>query len=216
MTRTIKIDFVSDVSCPWCAVGLGNLDVALQRLEGEAAADLRFQPFELNPHMAPEGEDRVEHIARKYGADRAQQAVNRDRLRTLAAKAGFEIASGEGGRIYNTFDAHRLLHWAGLEGRQPALKRALLAAYHSHMQDPSDHEVLVAAAGSVGLDPAAAREVLVSGRYGEEVREAERAWQRAGVTGVPAVVIGERYLITGAQPPEAFEQAIRKALSEAP
>lgn len=215
MARTVKIDFVSDVSCPWCAIGLSNLDIALQRLEGEAAADLRFQPFELNPHMPPEGEDRVEHLARKYGVDRAQQAANREKLRALAANVGFDIATADAGRIYNTFDAHRLLHWAQLEGRQPALKRALLAAYHSHMQDPSDPDVLVAAAESVGLDRDAARDVLASGRYADEVREAERAWRRAGVSGVPAVVIGDRYLISGAQPPETFEQAIRKALSEA-
>ena len=188
MARTVKIDFVSDVSCPWCAIGLANLDVALKRLEGEAAADLRFQPFELNPHMPPEGEDRVEHLARKYGLDRAQQAANREKLRALAANVGFEIATADGGRIYNTFDAHRLLHWAQLEGRRrrsaprrPALKRALLAAYHSHMQDPSDHDVLVAAAESVGLDRDAARDVLASGRYADEVRDMEQrmAAQRA-------------------------------------
>jgi predicted DsbA family dithiol-disulfide isomerase len=215
MTRTIKIDFVSDVVCPWCAVGLGNLDVALQRLDGEVAVDLRFQPFELNPDMPREGEDRVEHLGRKYGLDPAQQAANREKLRALAAKVGVDIAVGEGGRIYNTFDAHRLLHWAGLEGRQPALKRELLAAYHGRTQDPSDPEVLVAAAASAGLDADAAREVLASGRYAEEVREAERAWRRAGINGVPAVVVAERYLISGAQPPEIFEQAIRKAAAEA-
>lgn len=215
MTRTVKIDFVSDVSCPWCAIGLGNLDVALKRLEGEVTADLRFQPFELNPQMPPEGEDRFEHLARKYGVDHAQAAANREKLRALAANVGFEIATGDGGRVYNTFDAHRLLHWAQLEGRQAALKRALLAAYHSRMQDPGDHEVLVAAAQSVGLDGDAARDVLALGRYADEVRDAERAWLRAGVSGVPAVVIGDRYLISGAQPPETFEQVIRKALSEA-
>jgi predicted DsbA family dithiol-disulfide isomerase len=214
MARTVKIDFVSDVSCPWCAIGLGNLDIALKRLEGEAAADLNFQPFELNPQMAPEGEDRVEHLARKYGMDRAQQAASREKLRAIGANAGVDIATGEGGRIYNTFDAHRLLHWAGLKGRQPELKRALLGAYHGRMQDPSDHEVLVAAAEAVGLDGDAAREVLASGRYAEEVREAERAWVRAGVNGVPAVVIGGRYLVSGAQPPEVFEEVIRKALAE--
>jgi predicted DsbA family dithiol-disulfide isomerase len=222
--RSIKIDFISDVSCPWCAIGLANLDVALKRLEGEVAADLRFQPFELNPDMPPEGEDRVEHLARKYGLDREQQAANRERLRALAAEAGFEIAAADGGRIYNTFDAQRLLYWVQLDGRLPppqrtglaaALKRALLAAYHSRMQDPSDHDVLVAAAESVGLDPDAARDVLTTGRFADEVRDMEQAWLRRGVNGVPAVAIGGRYLISGAQPPETFEQAIRNALDEA-
>jgi predicted DsbA family dithiol-disulfide isomerase len=165
--------------------------------------------------MAPEGEGRVEHLGRKYGLDPAQQAANREKLRALGAKVGVEIGTGEGGRIYNTFDAHRLLHWAELQGRQPALKRALLAAYHGRAEDVSNRDVLVAAAQSAGLDAEAAREVLASGRYAEEVREAERVWIRAGVSGVPAVVIGDRYLVSGAQPPEVFEQVIRKALSEA-
>jgi predicted DsbA family dithiol-disulfide isomerase len=213
--RTITIDFVSDVSCPWCVIGLGNLDVALKRLEGLVEPDIRFQPFELNPGLPPEGENRYDNVARKYGTGHAQAKANRERQRDLAAKVGFDMVTAEDSRFYNTFDAHRLLYWAQGEGHQPALKRALLAAYHTDMQAPNDHEVLVAAAASVGLDRATAREVLASGRYADEVREAEQAWLRAGVTGVPAVVVEGRYLISGAQPPEAFEQVIRKALSEA-
>jgi predicted DsbA family dithiol-disulfide isomerase len=215
MTKTIKIDFVSDISCPWCAIGLGNLDVALKRLEGAVEADIHFQPFELNPGMPPEGENRYDNIARKYGIGRAQASANRDRQKALAAAVGVRMETTDESRVYNTFDAHRLLHWAGIEGRQEELKRVLLAAYHADMQDPSDHELLVAAAGSVGLDRAAAREVLTSGLYADEVREAERAWQQAGVTGVPAFVVDGRYLVTGAQPAEALEQVIRKALAEA-
>ena len=214
MTKTIKIDFVSDVSCPWCVIGLGNLDAALKRLDGQVTADIRFQPFELNPGMPPEGESRFDNVARKYGVGRAQAIANRERQRGLAAQVGFDMVTTDESRFYNTFDAHRLLHWAGIEGRQEALKRALLAAYHSKMQNPADHGVLVAAADSVGLDGAAARDVLTSGRYADEVREAEAKWQRAGITGVPAVVINDRYVITGAQPPEAFEAALRKAAAE--
>jgi predicted DsbA family dithiol-disulfide isomerase len=215
MTKAIKIDFVSDVSCPWCVIGLGNLDAALKRFEGQLTADIRFQPFELNPGMPPEGESRFDNVARKYGVGREQAIANRERQRALAAQVGFTMVTTDESRFYNTFDAHRLLHWAGIEGRQEALKRALLAAYHSHMQNPGDHDVLVAAAESVGLEGGAAREVLTSGRYADVVRDTEAKWQRAGVTGVPAVVINDRYLISGAQPPEAFEQAIRKAASEA-
>lgn len=214
MPRPITIDFVSDVSCPWCVIGLGNLDVALQRLEGLVEADIRFQPFELNPNLPPEGENRYDNVLRKYGADHAQAKANRERQRALAAQVGFDMVTAEDSRFYNTFDAHRLLHWARLEGRQSALKRALLAAYHTHMQAPSDHDVLVAAAASVGLDRDAARDVLASGRYAKDVRETEETWLRAGITGVPAVVVEGRYLLTGAQPPEAFEQLIRKALAE--
>jgi len=214
MTKTIKIDFVSDVSCPWCVIGLGNLDAALKRFDGEVTADIRFQPFELNPGLPPEGESRFDNVARKYGVGREQAIVNRQRQRALAAQVGFDMVTTDDSRFYNTFDAHRLLHWARLEGRQVELKRALLAAYHSNMLNPGDHGVLVAAAESVGLDGAAARQVLISGRYADEVRAAEEKWQRAGITGVPGVVINDRYLITGAQPPEAFEAAIRKAAAE--
>ena len=214
MTKTVKIDFISDVSCPWCVIGLGNLDAALKRLEGELTADIRFQPFELNPGMPPEGESRFDNVARKYGVGREQAVANRERQRVLAAQVGFDMVTTDESRFYNTFDAHRLLHWARIEGRQEELKRALLTAYHGNMQNPGDHGVLVTAAVSVGLDGEVARDVLASGRYAGEVRDAEENWQRAGISGVPAVVINDRYLITGAQPPEAFEQAIRKALFE--
>jgi predicted DsbA family dithiol-disulfide isomerase len=215
MAKTIKIDFVSDVSCPWCVIGLGNLDVALRRLDGLVAADIRFQPFELNPDMPPEGESRFDNVARKYGTGRAQAIANRAKQRALAASVGFDMVTTDESRFYNTFDAHRLLHWAAIEGRQEALKRALLEAYHGKMQNPSDHDVLVAAAGAVGLDRDAARDVLASGRYADDVRDTQRKWQEAGINGVPAIVVDGRYLITGAQPPEAFEQAIRKVASEA-
>jgi predicted DsbA family dithiol-disulfide isomerase len=214
MTKTVKIDFVSDVSCPWCVIGLGNLDVALKRLEGQLTADIRFQPFELNPGLPPEGESRFDNVARKYKVGREQAIANRERQRGLAAAVGFDMVTTDESRFYNTFDAHRLLHWARIEGRQEELKRALLAAYHTNMQNPGDHDVLVAAAESVGLEGAAAREVLASGRYTDEVRDAEEKWQRAGISSVPAVVVNDRYLISGAQPPEAFEQALRKAVSE--
>jgi len=214
MTKTIKIDFVSDVSCPWCVIGLGNLDAALKRVEGEVTADIRFQPFELNPNLPPEGESRFDNVARKYGIGREQAIANRERQRVLAAQVGFDMVTTNESRFYNTFDAHRLLHWAGIEGRQKELKRALLAAYHGKMQNPGDHGVLVAASVSVGLDGDAAREVLTSGRYAAEVRDAEEKWQRAGISGVPAVVINDRTLISGAQPPEVFEQAIREAVRE--
>ena len=213
MTKTVKIDFISDVSCPWCVIGLGNLDTALKRFEGRLMADIRFQPFELNPGIPPEGESRFDNVARKYGVGREQAIVNRERQRVLAAGVGFDMVTTDESRFYNTFDAH-LLHWARIEGRQEELKRALLAAYHTNMQNPGDHRVLVTAAESVGLDGAAAREMLTSGHYADEVREAEEKWQRAGISGVPAVVVNDRYLITGAQPPEAFEQAIRRAVSE--
>jgi predicted DsbA family dithiol-disulfide isomerase len=214
MTKPMKIDFVSDVSCPWCIIGLRGLEEALERVGDLVEPDIHFQPFELNPQMPAEGQDMAEHIAQKYGAAPEQFAASRETIRSRAADVGFTIATSKNGRIYNTFDAHRLLHWAGLEGRQLPLKKALFEAYFTNGLNPGDHDVLVAAAEKAGLDGEAAAEVLSSGRYAEEVRDAERLWQSRGISAVPAVIVNDRYLISGGQPPEAFEQAIRQIAAE--
>ena len=212
----LKIDFVSDVVCPWCAIGLNSLETALKRLndttDGEIGADLHFHPFELNPQMAAEGEDIVEHLGRKYGIDAAQIARNREAIRARGESVGFRFGKRE--RTYNTFDAHRLLHWAGLEGRQRELKHALLAAYHGEGENLSDREVLVRCAAAVGLDEQRAREVLASGAYADEVHAAERHWLELGIHSVPAVVVNDRHLISGGQPPEVFEQALRQIAAQ--
>ena len=207
----MKIDFVSDVACPWCAVGLFSLEEALRRIGPQLQVELRFQPFELNPQMPPEGEDTVEHLARKYGASPERLAATRETLRQRGAEVGFTF--GDRPRIWNTFDAHRLLHWAGLEGpegHQRELKHALLAAYHTQAQNPGAAEVLLQLCAEVGLDVTRARAILDSGEYAEEVREAERHWQSLGIQAVPSVIINERHLIQGGQPPEAFERALRQ------
>lgn len=214
MTKPMKIDFVSDVSCPWCIIGLGGLEEALRRVGDLVEAEIRFQPFELNPNMPPEGQNIGEHIFEKYGASPEQSAANRENIRARAADVGFTIATGGDSRIYNTFDAHRLLHWAGLKGRQLQLKHVLFEVYFTRGQNPSDHEVLVAAAVEAGLDGEAAREVLVSGRFADHVRSLERQWHEAGVSSVPAIVINERYLISGGQPADAFERALRSIAAE--
>ena len=215
MTQSMKIDFVSDVSCPWCIVGLGGLEEALRNVGDLVQAQIAFHPFELNPDMPPEGQNIVEHVGQKYGATPEQSAANRAAIHARAAEVGFTMKTNEQSRIYNTFDAHRLLHWAGIVGGQHALKRALFTAYFTNNQSPSDHEVLVAAAQAAGLDPAGARDVLESGRYAEEVRAAERHWRTNGINAVPAVVVNDRYLISGGQPPEAFERALRTIAAEA-
>ena len=215
MTKPLKIDFVSDVSCPWCIVGLGGLEQALARVGDLVEAEIHFQPFELNPNMPPEGQNIVEHVAEKYGATPEQSASNRKAIHDRAAAVGFTMTTNENSRIYNTFDAHRLLHWAGIVGGQPALKRALFDAYFTDGLSPADHDVLVGAAKKAGLDGVAARRVLASGQYAQEVRDAERAWQAAGINSVPAVVINDLYLISGGQPAEYFEQALRKIVAEA-
>ena len=208
--RSLKIDFVSDVACPWCAVGLNALEEALRRIGPELQVELHFQPFELNPQMPPEGEDTIEHLTRKYGASPERLAATREMLRQRGAELGFTF--GERPRIWNTFDAHRLLHWAGLESpaRQRALKHALLKAYHTDAQNPGDTEVLLALCAEVGLDVERARAILAGDEYAEAVRERERHWRALGIHAVPSVVIDERHLIQGGQPPEAFERALRQ------
>ena len=207
----MKIDFVSDVACPWCAVGLNALEQALARIGADIPVQLRFQPFELNPTMEPAGADAGEYLRAKYGMSETQLAHNRGVIRERGAAVGF--AFGDRLRVWNTFDAHRLLHWAGLQpdaDAQRRLKHALLKAYHGEGRNPSDSTVLLELAAAVGLDVEAAREVLASGRYADEVRAAERHWQQAGIQSVPAVVIDGKHLISGGQPPEVFVQALRQ------
>ncbi len=219
MTKTLHIDFVSDIVCPWCVVGLGGLEAALAALKGEGIeAEVRFQPFELNPQMPPEGENIVDHIGRKYGSTPEQSAANRAMITERAADAwpGFEMRMGPAGRIWNTFDAHRLLHWAGTVGleRQRALKEALFRAHFTEGRVMTDAGVLADAAAAAGLDRARAVEVLADDLYAAEVRAAEALWVSRGINGVPAVVVEGKWLISGGQPAGVFEEALRGMAGE--
>ena len=188
MTTTLKIDFVSDVSCPWCAVGLGALEQALARVGPDVKAELHFQPFELNPHMPAGGQDITEHLTQKYGSTPEQQTTIRDTIRERGAEVGFIFRKEGRGRIYNTFDAHRLLHWAdveGVAGQQHALKKALLGAYFTDGGSPESHELLVRVAGVVGLDIDRAKAVLTDDEFAAEVRESAQFYLRAGINSVP-------------------------------
>ena len=214
---SLKIDFVSDVMCPWCVIGLGGLNKALEELKPEGiVANVTCQPFELNPQMPPEGENIVEHIGKKYGSTPEQSAANREMIRQRAAEVGFEMRTNEQSRMWNTFDAHRLLHWAHevAPERQETLKRELFAAHFTHGRNISDAGVLTQAAEVVGFDRAEAAEVLASGRYAREVRDAEALWQARGIRSVPAVVINDQYLISGGQPADVFASALRQIASE--
>jgi predicted DsbA family dithiol-disulfide isomerase len=215
MSARIKIDFVSDVSCPWCVVGLKSLQTALGRLGDSVTADIHFQPFELNPQMPPEGQDLMEHVTQKYGSTPDQVMRNREAIKARGAQLGFVFDMDKRGRIYNTFNAHRLLHWAELEGdgRQEALKEALFAAYFTDGRDPSDLEVLVELAASVGLDADRARSILASDEYAAEVRAREQLYLRNGINAVPAVILNDKYLIQGGQPVEAFERALAQVVA---
>jgi predicted DsbA family dithiol-disulfide isomerase len=217
MAATLKIDFVSDIACPWCAVGLGALELALEKLKGEVQAQLHFQPFELNPNMAPGGQDLSEHLTQKYGSTPEQQAQIRANISARGEEVGFKFNPGGRGRVYNTFNAHRLLHWAGVkgpEGSQHALKRALLASYQGRAEAVESNDVLLAVVASVGLDVAEAQNILSSDTYSQEVREIEQFYQQAGIHSVPAVIINDKHLISGGQPAAVFEQALRQIAAD--
>ncbi len=216
MTAKLKIDFVSDVSCPWCVIGLRALEQALERVGDAVTAEIHFQPFELNPQLPPDGQDITEHLVQKYGSTPEQLQRNQETIRARGAELGFTFEMGKRSRVYNTFDAHRLLHWAELEGRQRELKRALFTAYFTEGRNPSDREVLIDVATQAGLDAVRAREVLESGRYADEVREREQFYGQQGIRAVPSVIVDDRYLIQGGQPVEVFEQALRQIASEKP
>ncbi len=206
----LRIDFVSDVVCPWCAIGLASLEQALARLEGEVAAEIHFQPFELNPQMGAEGEDIVEHLSRKYGMPPSQVAANQEAIRERGAALGFSFDMDRRQRTWNTFDAHRLLHWAGLEGKQRELKHALLRAYFTEGRNVSDHATLADVAAAAGLPAEEARAILSGTAYADEVRRDEQYFLQAGIHAVPAIIIERRHLISGGQPPEVFEQVLRQ------
>ncbi len=216
MAAKLKIDFVSDVSCPWCVIGLRALEQALERVGPAVTAEIHFQPFELNPQLPPEGQDITEHLVQKYGSTPEQLQHSRETIRERGAELGFTFEMGKRSRVYNTFDAHRLLHWAELEGRQRDLKGALFTAYFTEGRNPSDREVLIDVATQAGLDAVRAREVLESGRYADEVREREQFYGRQGIRAVPSVIVDDRYLIQGGQPAEVFEQVLRQIAAEKP
>lgn len=213
---TLKIDFVSDVACPWCAIGLAALAQAAGRLSGQVLLDWHFQPFELNPGMGPGGEDLLEHLAAKYGAAPEQLHQTQQQIAARGAALGV-VFSPRRTRIYNTFDAHRLLHWLGEQGaagQQLAFKQALFKSYFTDAENPSDPAVLLRLVREAGLDEARARAVLESGEYADAVREREAFYQERGIHSVPAVIVDGRHLIQGGQPVEVFEQALRRIAAQ--
>ncbi|MFN3860211.1 MAG: DsbA family oxidoreductase [Roseateles sp.] len=212
----MRIDFISDIVCPWCAIGLCALEAAAARIPG-LVLDLHFHPFELNPAMGPEGQDIEEHLAEKYGASPAQLADTRAAIRERGAALGFEFRMEARSRIYNTRAAHRLLHWADEAfggAQQRRLKVALLKAYFTEGRNVSDPAVLLDIATAAGLPAAEARELLAGQRYDAEVSAAEAQVHAQGIHAVPAIVVNQRHLIQGAQSVEVFEKLLRQVLDE--
>lgn len=218
MSPLLKIDFVSDISCPWCAIGLAALQQALERLPLSLPVSLRLQPFELAPELPPGGESLAGMLTRRYGSTPEQQAQMYATLRQRGAEVGFEFAPESRSRIYQTLKAHRLLHWAGAEHpeRQLALKQALLLACHRDGLPMDADDVLLAAAEAAGLDRERAIGILAGDEFAAEVREREAFYLQAGVNSVPTLVINDRYVIAGSRPVEQLEQALLQIAATGP
>jgi len=212
MSKHLKIDFVSDIACPWCAVGLSSLELALKNVATDMTVEINFQPFELNPHMPFGGQDVIEHLTEKYGSTEEQVKKNQANIRARAAAVGFEFHPDGRKWVYNTFNAHRLLHWAGLEKTdaqaQHRLKKELLATYFTLAVSLDDTNNMLDAVKRAGLDADRAKQVLESDEYTQDVRAAQQFYMGAGIHAVPAVIFNDKYLVEGAQPVEAFENAI--------
>lgn len=212
--KKLKIDIVSDVSCPWCIIGYKGLEQALTELQDDIQADIKWQPFELNPQMPKEGQEITEHITQKYGISAQQADNNREMIKQRGLDVGYAFGQRGGGRIYNTFDAHRLLHWAESQGKQTELKLALFDLYFKQGGDPSDHQQLLDVVKTLGLDVRAAEDVLASEQFIQEVRAAQQHFQGAGITSVPAVIVNDKHLISGGQPAAVFAQALKQIADE--
>ena len=217
MKPTIKIDYVSDIACPWCAVGLGNLNQAIDQLSDQANFELHFRPFELNPNMPKGGQDAIEHLTEKYGLTTEQVQTNQANIRAKALEAGFEFHPEGRKRVYNTFDAHRLLHWAGQEfglEKQAILKKELLNTYFCLAVNLDDQHNLLDAVTRSGLDQDRALEVLKNNEFAKEVRTEEATYTNAGINSVPAIILNDQYLLQGAQPPESFAKAFSQLIEQ--
>ncbi|WP_294736873.1 DsbA family oxidoreductase [uncultured Pseudomonas sp.] len=210
MSAPVSIDFISDVVCPWCALGATALEQAIDNLAGEVKVELTFKPFELNPDMPAEGENAVAHMMRKYGRSAEEVASGKRMLMERGDAIGFSFDLEKRSHFYNTFDAHRLLFWALQQGRQIELKKSLLRGYFSDGQNVSDHETLARLAAEAGLDIEGARKVLGSTAYANEVRELEVFYREHGINSVPAMVLNGRQLVSGSQSVSYYEQMLRE------
>jgi predicted DsbA family dithiol-disulfide isomerase len=213
----IKIDYVSDIACPWCAVGLGGLEQAIKKIGGAFEVDVHFQPFELNPDMPPGGQDVFEHLTQKYGKTVEQVRATQNEIKARAAAVGYPFHPEGRKHVYNTFNAHRLLHWAGLEcgaQAQHRLKRELLVTYFQLAVDLDEAQNLLDAVNRAALDSKRAADILATDEFAADVRAQQMKYTSMGIHSVPSIIINDKYLLQGAQPAEAFEEALRQVAAE--
>jgi len=212
--KTLHIDIVSDIACPWCAIGYARLEQAMAELGGEMAFTVEWLPFELNPDSSGDGEPILQALSRKYGRSPEEMKIAQSEMMEIATGLGLNFEQMQQRLTRNTFNAHRLVTWAGEQGRQTEMKQAFFEAYFGRAEDISDGEVLVRCVEATGLDGDEARQILESDAYAEQVRQAETQSQQAGISAVPAFIINQQYLISGAQEPETLTDAFRQIAVE--
>jgi predicted DsbA family dithiol-disulfide isomerase len=214
MPQKLTIDIVSDVVCPWCAIGYKGLEQAIDALGDRAEVTIAWHPFELAPYLSEDGQLLTDYVRERYGAPPEQSMRNRQRIVHAGAALGLDFHYSPESRIYNTFKAHQLLHWADGQGRQTALKLALFKAYFTEQKNVADEAVLLDAVESAGLDRAEAAAVLADGRHAGVVRGEENYWAEQNITGVPAFIINGKYMVPGAQDAETFGRVLEKVLEK--
>ncbi len=209
------IEIISDVSCPWCVIGYRALNAAIIEMNLSDSVDITWKPFELNPEMPPEGQDRGEHIQQKYGLSTEQVKANRKNLIERGREEGYEFNFPDDGRVYNTFNAHRLLHWAKQVGLQTELKLALFDLYFLNGGNPSSDAELLACVAEVGLAVDDAQKLLDTDDLSHEVRAEQYGHSQKGISSVPAFIFNNKYLVSGGQPKESFVNVLRELEKEA-
>lgn len=211
---TMQIDIVSDIACPWCAIGYARLEQAMQKLATEMRFNVQWRAFELNPNLQGKGEPILPALAKKYGRSEAELHATQDQMMAIAKELGLNFDKIQERYTCNTFDAHRLVKWAAEQGKQTAMKQALFTAYFGHALDVAEADVLLSCVEQAGLDRAAAEQVLASEQYTTQVRQEEAQYQQVGVTSVPAFIVNNKYIISGAQEPASLVNALREIHAE--
>jgi len=212
--KEIQIDIVSDIACPWCAIGYARLERAMEQLASEYEFTVQWHAFELNPEHTGKGEPILPALAKKYGRSEDEMRANQSQMMTIAKDLGLNFDKLQERHTCNTFDSHRLVKWAGGQGQQTAMKKALFEAYFGKAMDVADHDVLLSCVDVLELDSAKAKQMLEADQYADAVRADEATYQRAGVTSVPAFIINGKYLISGAQEPDAWVRALQDIRAE--
>lgn len=214
--KALKIDIVSDIACPWCAIGYARLEKSMAALADELTFTVEWHAFELNPDATADGEPILQALSRKYGRSPAEMEAAQANMMAIAKELGLNFTRMQERYTRNTFDGHRLVKWAGEQGLQTSMKKALFEAYFGEAANIADHDILAACAEAAGLDSIKARAVLSSNDYADVVRADEARYQQAGVSAVPAFIINGKYMISGAQEPESLIEAFREIAAEAP